>query len=240
MATQKKRKAPRAPFIVTVSAVSFVAFAALPGCGTVTSNPPPPDGVACPDADPSIGGACDYDGQSCTYGTDECGNPIDYACANGEWTWGPGTGTCNPPPPECPAEAPAQGAPCDEGWDGPCFYTVDTGCGPVEAQATCFGGQWDVPLPTCNPPPPEYCYTLATEDECALNGSFCRWEVPGCAEPGSVPPALPQAGCHPSFDCISDGECLAGSTCQEVVINPCYNDVCDACGATAMLCVATP
>lgn len=59
----------------------------------------------------------------------------------------------NPPPPECPEEAPADGADCfgPEGMEcgyEPCFdYNTIT--------ATCTGGAWTVEQATCNPPPPD-------------------------------------------------------------------------------------
>jgi len=287
MATQKQRKAPRASFVVTVAASAALAIAALPGCGSTVSG-------SCPEAQPSYGSDCSGDGQSCSYGSDGCGNATEYVCHNGAWEYGEMIGTCNPPPPDlcpadlpaygapcgevgaicdypggacdigmtatcgddltwsvydagscnpppppsCPAELPEQGAPCDPTWEEYCSYPVDTGCGPIDAQAQCVDGTWQVAIPTCNPPPPDYCYSLTSEADCAANASFCRWLVPGCADPSSPPPALAQASCHPSYDCVSSDECPVGTTCSEVVTDPCYNQGCDACGLVSNLCVA--
>lgn len=282
MATQKKRKAPRASFVITVTAAaSALTLAALPGCGSTVSG-------SCPEAEPSYGSSCGEAGQSCTYGDDGCGNPIEYACEDGAWGYGDSVSTCNPPPPPlcpdtipsygaacdvvgslceyadscgltssatcssdltwevthvscnpppCPPEAPVPGTACVQPW-GECIYTVDDGCGTTEAQAECVNGLWQFSVPICNPPPPDYCYSLTTEAECGAAASLCRWLVPGCATPGTSPPPLAQAGCHPSFDCGTSAECLAGATCAEVITDPCYNLDCDACGASSKLCVA--
>jgi hypothetical protein len=284
MATQRKRKAPRASFVTTVAAASALAFAALPGCGTTVS-------AGCPGEQPAYGSSCSDEGQVCGYGSDGCGNPLEIACQDGAWGYAETVASCNPPPPElcpddlpaptdscpalgasceypgdggcidgyqatceedgkwfvvvtdhcqepeCPAEMPAPGEPCPPSWEASCPYTVDTGCGPMEAQATCVDGIWLVDTPTCNPPPPEYCTTLATEADCGANQPFCRWLVPGCADPGTPPPPLAQAGCFPSFDCASSADCQGEAICQEVVYDPCYNKGCDACGAVASLCV---
>jgi hypothetical protein len=107
----------------------------------------------------------------------------------------------------------------------------------METQATCFEGSWQVATLTCNPPPPDTCSTLATEADCAANQSFCRWLVPGCADPGVPPPPLAQAGCFPSFDCAAGDVCPDGTSCQTVVYDPCYNKDCYGCSAVASLCV---
>lgn len=235
MAKQRKRRAPRAPFIVTVAATSAVALAALPGCGSSVVTG---ESGECPEVMPSAGSSCAVEGQSCSFGTDECGSPIAMACQGGTWAW-ESISSCNPPPPpaECPVSAPNNGDPCfDEGMS--CVYTIDDGCGPIDTPATCQGGVWSLGISTCNPPPPEYCYSLTTEADCNLYGDICRWLVPGCADPSTPPLPLAQAGCFPSYDCASSAECAAGTTCEQRVYNPCVNLPCDACGAVAMLCVA--
>lgn len=234
MAKQKKRRAPRAPFIVTVAATSAVALAALPGCGASVSTSAGEPGE-CPEVMPSAGSSCAVEGQSCSYGSGGC--PADMSCEGGVWEWDTGL-SCNPPPPdECPVSAPNNGDPCfNTGLS--CPYTIDDGCGPIDTTASCQGGVWSVGISTCNPPPPDYCYSLTTEADCDLNGDVCRWLTPGCADPATPPPPLAQAGCFPSYDCASSAECAAGTTCEQRVYDPCYNLACDACGAVAMLCVA--
>ena len=233
MAKQSKRRAPRAPFIMTVAATSAVALSALPGCGSSVNT----GNEGCPEEMPLSGSACEAEGQDCSFGSDGCGNPMEMSCEGGQWTW-TGGGTCNPPPPPvCPDTAPNSGDPCwEEGIS--CSYQVDTGCGPMDAPATCEGGVWNVSIVSCNPPPPDICFSMVTEADCTANAPFCRWLTPGCADPSAPPLPLGQAGCFPEFDCASTVECPAGTTCEERVYDPCYNLGCDACGATAMLCVA--
>ncbi len=254
MAKHSKRRAPRAPFIVTVTAATTAMALALPGCGTtVTSGGedpptdpdcpagyacnPPPTPSECPESTPAQDSACDAPGMECEYPDPDCEYSATFAtCENGAWQVGWTGGSCNPPAP-CPAEIPANGDAC--GWEEPiCTYTVDTGCGPMDVPATCENGAWSVAIPICNPPPPEVCFQMTTEADCDGMGPTCRWLVPGCADPASPPPALAQAGCFPSYDCTDSVECPAGTACEQRAYDPCYNDVCDACGSAAMLCVA--
>ena len=236
MTKQKKRRAPRAPFIVTVAATSAVALAVLPGYGSSVSTGEPGDSEECPEVKPPVGSSCATEGQVCGV---ESSCERQVVCEGGSWAWKESALSCNPPePPDlCPAVAPYNGEPCfDEG--SSCPYLIDDGCGPIDTLATCQGGTWSVGISTCNPPPPDYCYTLTTEADCNLNAGFCRWLVPGCADPGAPPLPLAQAGCFPSYDCTTSEECPTGSTCEPRVYDPCYNLACDACGAAAMLCVA--
>ncbi|MDI1434574.1 hypothetical protein [Polyangium sorediatum] len=148
------------------------------------------------------------------------------------------TVTSNPPPteaPSCPPEQPLQGEACSG--DLTCDYEFNVGCGPQPAKATCKDDVWvvDAGIP-CNPPippdnPPDTCQALATEAECSA-AEDCRWLVPGCE-----PPLLPQAGCFAKVDCVGV-TCGDDKTCQEAVIDPCYNLACDACGMTVSVCLS--
>ncbi|WP_437595335.1 hypothetical protein WMF28_22630 [Sorangium sp. So ce590] len=234
---QKKRKVLRAPFIVTVAAAASLAGAvALPGCD------PTVQGGSCPEEMPERGSSCDADDLSCDY-IDSCDNPIDFRCVDGAWQVEDEM-SCNPPPPACPEEMPANGAPCDGGI-GTCGYEMITGCGPMPIDAACVleddTWRWQVHEIFCNPPPPDQCLTAATANECAGLGPTCQWLVPGCAE-GSGTPALPAVGCFPSLPCEADEACPSGTLCQEVVVNPCVASspdgaTCAACGATEHVCV---
>jgi hypothetical protein len=249
MAMQKKRRVPRAPFIVTVTAAaSLGAIAALPGCGTSVTDATDPDGCypegpvacnpplpQCPDSVPAQGAACDTAPQGCEYpGDGACVERVIATCGS-DFTWSvEEVSSCI----QCPAEMPAGGTPCSLPPDQTCTYTVDTGCGPMDAFMSCAEGVWQGGPPTCNPPPPETCYTLATEGECTSLAPFCRWLVPGCADATVPPPPLSQAGCFPEWDCAAGDICPAGTSCMQVVIDPCYDLPCDACAATASLCTA--
>jgi hypothetical protein len=236
MSFPRKQKPRRKPFVVTV-AQAATAVVLLPGCvTTVTSNegpppienPPPVETPACPDVKPSTNTPC-TEPLTCEYNE---GCVEVYWCEEGQWHM---TSGCNPPPvePPCPSEAPASGTPCSE--VASCDYTVDHGCGPQTDTATCDGAVWTVQWggPSCNPPPPDYCVSYKTEAECGADAA-CRWLVPGCGMP-----ALPEAGCFSVTDCAGDFDCpISGGTCQEVSINPCHNQPCDACGMTVSVCVA--
>ena len=239
MPISRKQKPRRKPFVVTF-AQAATTMALLPGCfSTVTSNPPYVEEPGCPDQEPAAGAACSGS-LSCEF-LDPTGCTKLYFCETGQWQM---TSGCNPPPctpedpceppPECPVQAPTWGEPCSGMVS--CSYEIDVGCGPQPATATCDGATWSVqPSISCNPPAPADCPTLPTEEQCSAFPN-CRWLVPGCGMP-----ALPQAGCFEATDCL-DASCLAGETCQEVVINPCHNQLCDACGGLVSVCLppATP
>jgi hypothetical protein len=199
-----------------------------------TCNPPAP---VCPEIAPAAGMSCADPGLSCQY-DDICGGTLTATCggASGDgssWQLMSTSPPCNPPP--CPETAPPSGSACDLEQQV-CDYEVDVGCGPVPVQATCTNGAWATTDtgPECNPPPPEPCTQYITESACATDLS-CAWLVPGCGEP-----PLPMAGCHAKTPCMSDLDCMPGNTCQSVVIDPCWNEPCNACGANVALCLPPP
>ncbi|WP_437475700.1 hypothetical protein WME75_23930 [Sorangium sp. So ce1014] len=206
-------------------------------------NPPPPP--ECPDDLPATGSACWQLGASCAYASPpDCPEPTIVTCGeDGAWSVTVAV-SCNPPPPPvCPEEKPANGAPCDGG-SGTCGYEMMTGCGPMPIDAACVlkddTWRWQVHEIFCNPPPPDLCLTAGTANECAGLGPACQWLVPGCAE-GSGTPALSAEGCFPSLPCEADASCPAGTLCQEVVVNPCVASspggvTCAACGSTKNVC----
>jgi hypothetical protein len=228
MPQPRKQKPRRKPFVVTVAQVAAVA-ALLPGCmERVTTNPPYVGLDDCPTLAPTAGAACS-DVTQCSY--DSAGCTEVYSCNGVQWEVTTG---CNPPGP-CPAAEPAQASPCSE--PATCTYTVDYGCGPETNTATCDGATWSVQWggASCNPPPPDYCSTIAAEMDCMADPA-CRWLTPGCGTP-----PLPQAGCFAATDCTGDFDCvISGGTCQQAAINPCYNLACDACSMTVSVCLPPP
>ena len=115
MASLSGRKPLRSPFVVTVSALSVPAAAAVAvavgGCSgsLVTYNPPPPDaGVdECPATAPASGSPCSLSSTAvCNYG------PCSALRCGDTKTWQSAV-ACNPPPlPQCPAKAPQLGTTC--------------------------------------------------------------------------------------------------------------------------------
>ena len=185
----------------------------------------------CPIDRPAEGSACTEEGLECGYFVDEepCGQPAHdetVKCLGGAWTTlGP---RCEPPP-ECPEALPTAGGDCT-GWADAfgCNYTVESSCGDLPAFAYCDTGTWtwSVELSeTCGA-----CDALSDAASCSA-APGCRWLVPGCGEP-----PLPSEGCFAAEDCVAGG-CDEGETCTLVVINPCWNSPCDACGADANVCL---
>lgn len=92
MAKHTRRRAPRAPFIVTVTAAtSAMALAVMPGCGSnvvvegeSTSGATGGNPAGCPAESPPYQGACAQPGLECTYPDDYC-PPTTVACEGGVW-----------------------------------------------------------------------------------------------------------------------------------------------------------
>ncbi|AKT39326.1 hypothetical protein [Chondromyces crocatus] len=247
MKQPKKRRAPRAPFIVTVAATSALSLPLLAGCSSsdvdrsgLVGNPPEVE--VCPEEVPDDGAPCSDVGVGCDYPAGiSC--PTFVATCTDEQTWNveDRTGvTCNPPEVDvCPEAVPEAGAPCS-GQTLSCNYPPDISC--PDFVATCNDdGTWDVDdrsVVTCNPPPLPPCDLLTTEAECGSSERSCRWLVPGCAEPNDPVPALAEAGCFEAVPCVDNDFCSPGLVCAARVFDPCHGQACQACGQTEMLCVA--
>jgi len=233
MPSLRKKKPLAKPFVMTIAQVA-AATMLTPGCvGTEITNPPPSE-TTCPTAMPTSGSPC-VGTVDCDYGLDACGVTQSASCVAGSWQVS-GLVVCNPPPPdpECPPDLPAQGAVCNWNWQSGfgCSYMVDIGCGMQSISVMCNGATTTVEYtaPTCG-----QCATLTTESTCTTDAG-CRWLTPGC---GTGP--LPAAGCFAVANCAGDMDCTtAGNTCQEVSYNPCHNKACDACGASASVCLPPP
>lgn len=189
----------------------------------------------CPASQPADGSSCSgLLGAQCTYEYPEepCGPgpyTVTVTCTADGWL--SQTNYCQPEP-ECPVDMPLSGTDCPPDLAGyPCFFSVETGCGPQPATATCDAGVWNVQLEAgaeCG------CVGLGTAEACAAAGPACRWLTPGC-DPG----VTVVTGCFPAADCIDCGD---GASCETVSYNPCppveNGPVCDACGAEAKVCLA--
>ncbi|MCA9619343.1 MAG: hypothetical protein KC731_09975 [Myxococcales bacterium] len=147
---------------------------------------------------------------------------------------GVGGGTVNPPPPCPPPDAIVAGELCDPGPLEICPADLPF-CPPGSGQATCQNGVWIVDGPDCNPPPPLPCESYLDATSCEADFA-CRWLVPGCTEPQ---PAFPEEGCFPKTPCVigPPDPCGGGSTCTQVIVDPCWNAGCDACYAETTICV---
>lgn len=225
-------------FIATVATAASVVGA---GCFFgATSNPPEPE--SCPTVQPTGGDFCNVTGLSCDY-DDGC-NGITYTCEDAAWVASP-IGTCNPPPAECPATAPEVGTLCNEepgtfdGYPSYCTYDVSTPCGEQPAVLGCQQSpisleyEWViVEAPSCEAEPSQ-CQAYASSALCEADVG-CSWRVPGCGDELGAP-AVP-TGCYPSADCEVSG-CGDWGTCTNVTFDPCWNSLCDACGAETNVCI---
>lgn len=79
------------------------------------------------------------------------------------------------------------------------------------------------------------CAAHTSSKDC-LADMTCNWFVPGCNDGLSAPP-VPQTGCYPRRECTDSTSCTMGRTCQVVVMQPCWNSDCDACGGTVHVCL---
>ncbi|AKT39324.1 hypothetical protein [Chondromyces crocatus] len=240
MQKKKPRRAPRAPFIVTVAVASAAVIAGLPGCGASVADEREPEADGCPEQPPSVGTSCNEIGKRCDYpAAHSCAEHVEAICGAGG-TWGQTVefGPCNPPPVACPASVPQQGSACELAPNEGCSYPGESECGWLETYASCESGSWMVTHPSCNPPPPDLCYGMSAS-ECEVASPLCRWLQPGCDwDPDVTAPLLGEAGCFPLQGCDDEAWCPGGMTCVERSIDPCHGDVCDACALSEMLCVA--
>jgi hypothetical protein len=121
-----------------------------------------------------------------------CGTPA--TCVNGEWTR-PYV-SCNPPPiAACPTVMPEIGTSCaGQEAGGSCNYGY---CYDASVpQRRCNGSTWlweEIPVPTCNPPPPT---NLACATTMPVPGSDCSFEDQVCGYPGCEGPAASTATCR--------------------------------------------
>lgn len=186
----------------------------------------------CPMNRPGDGESCELIGQSCFYEElVDCGGgggTVTATCT--EEGWQTAWPRCQPPL-ECPTELPEAGTDCT-GWDYAyyCQFAVQKSCGEVYAVAACNyvdGGMlWDVQIPqNCGG-----CADHVGADGCEADGA-CRWLVPGCSEN-----PLPTAGCFPKDDCTTTG-CTDAQVCATVTVDPCWDSLCEACGASASVCL---
>jgi hypothetical protein len=248
----RRKRTLKQAFLVTVAAAATAASAGCNGDGNffdddgeVITNPPPPpcDNCQdeCPAAQPQQGDVCFNVGTSCNYGTDPCDESWAECTAEG---WQVYYGTCNPPPPECPAEEPELGTLCEyqpDSWGGYadwCSYPVQTPCGEASQILGCMPDEMTGEMVWTMQQEPESCELPASEchlyddsSGCAAD-SACQWLVPGCTDgPNSI-----VEGCYPVDDCASTG-CGDWGECITGVHHPCIGSACTACAAEINVCV---
>jgi len=248
--SSRKRTLKQA-FLVTVAAAVTATGAAA--CGNAVSFPEDEEEVilepctgdcqgGCPSAKPEDGSICFGEGLTCYYG-DVC-EESTATCDGGTWDVQDFTGSCNPPPPECPAAQPEVGEICEyqpDSWGGYadwCGYAVQTPCGEANMVMGCQNDPntnemvWAVqePPPSCELPPEE-CQLYEGEAACSADAG-CQWLVPGCTDgPNAV-----AEGCYPVDDCTETG-CGDWGECVTMVHDPCYNSTCGSCAAEIAVCL---
>jgi hypothetical protein len=184
----------------------------------------------CPGAKPESGSACQAVGQVCTYEEDVPCGPLEQVSAvctqNG---WQVTTNYCSPEP-ICPDALPVVGTDCT-GWTEAfgCMYPVQTPCGEqfafIDCTITPEGSTWTLTGgPSCG-----MCDGYGAEADCGTDSS-CQWLHPGC-EGTPI-----ETGCYPKQGC-DVAPCADTFTCVETNYDPCYGQLCDACGAPYFTCV---
>ena len=229
------RRNLRNAFLVTTGAA--VALAGTAACETtlVIANPAPPQ---CPTELPNDGDACEGE-MTCQWDSGTGCPDASATCANGVWSVTPAP-PCNPPPPDCPTEVPNVGDSCEE--YNSCAYTIDTPCGPQNVTLACEDepslGElvWAyVQAPTCEASP-EDCQLYGASGACDADPG-CAWRVPSCGPTQEAPDV--EAGCYPAAACdpMDADSCGTWGTCEMRSYDPCWNSLCNACGASDNICV---
>lgn len=186
----------------------------------------------CPESKPLDGSSCEMVGQVCYYEQDvPCGETelMEFNCTSNGWL---GAYEWCQPEPECPVELPVVGTDCT-GWEYAyaCQYLVENACGQEMMFLACSytesGDQlWtSSSTSTCN-----ICNGNGTEAECAL-APECQWLTPGCG------PDPIQTGCYPKEGCDVAGCPTDDSICVMTTYDPCYGQLCEACGASFFACL---
>jgi hypothetical protein len=186
----------------------------------------------CPASKPYDGTSCEVLGQVCSYQEDVPCGPVEqvetHCTATG---WVSVYNYCQPEP-ECPDELPVGGTDCSAWayYAYACHYNVSTSCGDQLVFLSCVAGEgtwtWKVDSPsTC-----AICKEYGSEAACAAS-TECQWLQEGC---GDNPV---QTGCYPKTGCEVSGCPTDDSVCVETSYNPCYNKLCDACGAPYFACL---
>ncbi len=246
---RNRKHAHRSAIIVTMAA-ALGAFIAV-GCQSMVepfeaTNPPPSgceDGCPeqCPEAELADGRPCDQVGMKCTYFDKGCLEEYDAECtADG---WFADYPQCLPEGLDCPESEPAAGTPCElplSTLPGElCEYRTDTPCGEQHTGYDCrlseLSQQYEwtpVSVPTCEVGADE-CQTYASSAQCEAD-TACAWRVPGCGD-GQGAPEI-EMGCYASSDCTVSG-CGDWGTCTLVTVDPCWNSLCNACGAEENVCI---
>lgn len=250
----RRKRSLKQAFIVTVAAAA-VGAGGCDGGGaffdddgsTVTTNPPMPCeeddscGEVCPAAQPSQGDPCFDVGLSCSWGDSACDEKWAECTSEG---WQVSYGSCNPPPPECPASEPELGSLCvfepesAGGYPSWCSYSVETPCGPADKVVGCEPDAMTSEMvwtlqeapPSCELPPSE-CHLYGEAGSCAADAG-CQWLVPGCTDGAD---AIAE-GCYPIDDCATTG-CGDWGECVTGVHHPCIGSACQACAAEINVCM---
>ena len=88
------------------------------------------------------------------------------------------------------------------------------------------------PSPNCPDIDPATC-----PDRADCPSSACEELFPGCGPAPDGGIELEEPLCTPKTECTSDTMCPGDLKCAEVMVNPCHNSACGACGALAKRCV---
>jgi hypothetical protein len=177
------------------------------------------------------GDLCAIPGDSCGEGDGPCGQGFVTRCgADHRWQVDTSIGdACCGDLGACPAAPPSEGEACDP-CNQPQYCNYADGCGGTTASCG-PDAVWHIIVEDCPPPPPP--------DTCGAHADFagctaapeCRWLTPGCGGP-----ALPTAGCFAAVNC-NPGGCAPGLSCQEVLVDPCFNMGCDVCVSDVSVCL---
>ena len=193
------------------------------GVGGVV-NPPPPPQTTCPDATPSPGTYCNYEGPPCGFGP-LCGSFQTQSASCVDHTWSMSISSCNPPAPMTTPDAGtpmpqadaggtvlpncnnpvAAGTPCSEPsarCGGPCSNSWQT-------ENVCTNGTWTLAgVVACGP-------NASNAPQCR-NQLFSGGALTPCCPGGSLdcsgkPDGYPGFGCTPGDGSYCSCNCFGGA-----------------------------
>jgi hypothetical protein len=97
----------------------------------------------------------------------------------------------------------------------------------------CLADGESPPTVDCETGVPEDCHDADSKSSCAT--STCQWVEKGCGSASGD--TLKVTDCLPSQSCSENADCPSDHGCAELLVNPCADSACTACGRTVDRCV---
>lgn len=116
--------------------------------------------------------------------------------------------------------------------DAKCTWWTGTCDGNV-VREECLAKGESPPSVDCKSVAPEDCHDAEEKSSCAAPN--CEWVDEGCGSASGD--TLEITDCLPAQSCSEDADCPTDHACAELLVDPCSDSACTACGRTVDRCV---